>query len=233
MRNLFIILLVGIVISANSQDSISSFSFPIRPGTKEWESLTSPKQKLEALQIPNDLTVKMSTIRLLESCINYPITWFLFSNQTTDIGFKRWRDEFKALNIFYQREDRVDAALNLYSNYKINSYSNYIKEIDQIGSVFSHVILDIIISQNEILGNLNSEQANQLLNIAIKNYNDENVDSKYTNMNLGSTGRLVVLLLKKSNYEDSLLSDPSILILEKSGILTKKEILETIIKNKK
>ena len=81
MRNLFIILLMGTVFSANSQDSTSSFSFPIRPGTKEWESLTSPKQKLDALQIPNDLTIKMSTIRLLESCINYPIKWFLFSNQ--------------------------------------------------------------------------------------------------------------------------------------------------------
>lgn len=223
--------LLFLTFSLFAQDSTQVFDFAVRPGTSEWEKLSTYEARLNALQIPNSKIDEMSTISLLESCLNYPIIWFLFSNQTVDIGFRKWRNEFLALNQFYNRNNRANSALKFYDNFKIDSYLNYERDLEQTRSIFNHVIIELIICQKEIFDMLNNEQCHSLLNRAVQNYYLEKADKRYSSMGIASTGRLIIKLLRKTNSSEPLLKDSSIQFIEKAGIITNVDILDSLVKN--
>ena len=49
------------------------WDYPVKPGSKEWQQLTTQELKVRACQIPDELLSQISTKDLVELCLNYPL----------------------------------------------------------------------------------------------------------------------------------------------------------------
>lgn len=50
-----------------------AYTFPVRPGTPEWEKLESSAEMIAALQIPENILNILTDSGLLNTCFNYPL----------------------------------------------------------------------------------------------------------------------------------------------------------------
>lgn len=80
------VLLVSTVISANADDISSQetsvavgYTFPVKPGTSEWNELIDHTQMVEACKIPEDLLHNMTTDELIETVLNYPLLMEIYT----------------------------------------------------------------------------------------------------------------------------------------------------------
>jgi hypothetical protein len=91
------------------------WDYPIHAGTEEWKNLKSYNEKLNALNIPDSLLLRMNTQDLVTTCLNYPYWILLTSRNNTQDGYNYIRSIF---NGFVELESRVNACNELIIRYK-------------------------------------------------------------------------------------------------------------------
>ena len=86
------------------------YEYPIEPGTDEWFAIESHAEKVEMLQIPQDVLNEMTTEALVESVVNYPYFPDMDSFSTQELGYETVRNGFNGLQ---ELESRPDGMLCL------------------------------------------------------------------------------------------------------------------------
>lgn len=83
------VFLKSTVVSANADDISSQeksiavgYTFPVKPGTSEWNELIDHTQMVEACQIPEGLLHNMTTDELIETVLNYPLLMEIYTYDT-------------------------------------------------------------------------------------------------------------------------------------------------------
>ncbi len=83
------------------------YSYPIVPGTAEWNSLTSLKEKIEVCSVDEELMKSMTTPALLETVINYPLLINMYAFNSIEQGYASVSEYFKGIDILLAREDAL------------------------------------------------------------------------------------------------------------------------------
>ena len=91
------------------------YEYPIEPGTDEWFAIESHAEKVEMLQIPQDVLNEMTTEALVESVVNYPYFPDMDSFSTQELGYETVRNGFNGLQ---ELESRPDGMLCLAEYYE-------------------------------------------------------------------------------------------------------------------
>ena len=81
------------------------YEYPIQPGTDEWFAIESHADKVEMLQIPQEVLENMTTRALVESVVNYPYFPDMDTFSTPEQGYRAVRDGFNGLQELEARPD--------------------------------------------------------------------------------------------------------------------------------
>lgn len=85
-----------------------AYTYPVVPGSDEWNKLSSFNEKVAVCQIPEDILQKLYTDALVESVVNCPIIVNMFAHDTVEFGFDQVKGYFNGLSELCMREDAVD-----------------------------------------------------------------------------------------------------------------------------
>ena len=99
---------------AKAQTNADNWNYTIRPGMAEWGKFTNGEQMHKALLIPENILTQISTERLVELCLDYPmfIEVLLLNDEQT--GFDSLLKYFNGFQELMKRKDAARILLNKY-----------------------------------------------------------------------------------------------------------------------
>lgn len=85
-----------------------AYTFSKRPGTEEWEALSSYEERIKVCQVPTSVMTAMSDIDLIETCLNHPYAINILLFSTLEEGFQSL---VKSFNVFAELTYRPQAKV--------------------------------------------------------------------------------------------------------------------------
>lgn len=149
------------------------YTYPVLPGTKEWQALEDHQQMIDACQIPIDVYQNMTTEELAQTMLAYPLNADMFAFDSYEMGFEVVKERFDGLQEFSNRADSASYLIDLYSEQELIKDSDLdgvtlraFESDDSIVStevgkkvckrIFSALTLSLFLSQNEFLEKMTS-----------------------------------------------------------------------------
>ncbi|MEO5562824.1 MAG: hypothetical protein ABIR18_05295, partial [Chitinophagaceae bacterium] len=204
---------------------VQPYDFPVKPGSKKWESFKSVDEMYAACQIPESTLNELSTKALIQTCLNFPAPSVLFSQNTPQQGFDRWKKMFNGIKELLARPDATKELLNVYKNFNVKGHEKLATDIEKGSYTLLLQRLEMIIVQDEILSKLVEPQKKQFFKLLMLNYQAIETDSIYGFSNLESTGRIILRIPDVSgdqSIQNRIQSDTMQEFL-KTGLLTDRE----------
>ena len=169
-RIIFMICMFCCSIAYSQEKSKVSFDYLIKPGDSEWQSLGSTYERNQALQIPERTLKTLSTEDLLEVCLNYPflIEATFYSNKEDAIRYLV--SKFNGFEELLSRKDVSKVLLK-----KEVDFPNEFKKLSRLNDSqkglfsFQDEIVELLITQEDILASLNKHEQELLMDMNTKN----------------------------------------------------------------
>lgn len=215
MRKTIILLIVFTLTSLNLYAQNSSFTFPEVSNEGQIMSIGS---RLNQMQVPEDVLNKMSTIELLDICLDFPYIIDIFFYDNLQKGYENLKKEFNGYEELTKRSDVEEVILNKYGNlHKEIECVNNLSQIEQGEFSIKWFVFEMMISQDWFLNNLNQNKEKDLLATCIRNKQiKENNQHIFSSVNEIPTH---LLLIKKA------LHDPEVYQIDEDN---KKELIEFV-----
>ena len=93
-----------------------SWDYPVKPWTEEWNNLTTRQERIDAMQIPNDILMSLYTDELVELCMTNSFIYEISHYLPVDNGLDSLLNRINCFRELYNREDASKALLNWYKN---------------------------------------------------------------------------------------------------------------------
>jgi hypothetical protein len=162
MKKIFLFLIFSTtILFCYSQNKEILWDYPIKPSTNEWKSLDSSQEMIEACQIPTEILSNLSTARLADLCLNYPLLGDILSANNYQNGFDKLAKIFNGFQELFKRKDAGLALLNIYEKFDLNSFHKN-KRIE-FKNVFFDMCIDVVMAQPVFLESLNRDQEKKLM----------------------------------------------------------------------
>lgn len=103
------------------------WDYPIRPGSEEWATLPTTADRVEAIQVPEDVLTKLSDRQLLDLILDYP---FFLSHALSDdpfTGFQRTLGTLNAYETFKSRPESLDVTFDYYTSLDFSQINQLMK----------------------------------------------------------------------------------------------------------
>lgn len=171
MKPIRVMIMLSILITSITYNAYcQAYNFPIKPGSIEWKKLQTYDEMLQVCQIPDSVLLKMSTKDLMESCLKYPLLLIFLAYDDNKFGFETMCNEFNGFLAFFKRKDA--------GKYLVEKYRSMNAEVilnDTIPSYKGHETfrfssIELILTDDNVLGNLNASDKTLLLKEAVKGY---------------------------------------------------------------
>lgn len=160
-QNFLFLFLLLVPLLTIGQKNNTTWDYPIKPGTDFWASLSSSQEMVEACQIPSDTLTNLSTVRLAELCVNYPLLGDLLIANNYQEGFDNIVNVFDGFQELFKRKDAGLALLNIYQKFDLDTFHKS-KGIEY-KNVFFDMSLDVVMAQSVFLEKLNPDQEKNLM----------------------------------------------------------------------
>lgn len=140
-----------------------NWDYPIKPGTKDWNTLKTHDEKVLLCQIPNNILKQSSTVNLLELCLNYPLSFDFYAYNSLKEGICKVLINFNGFKELFSRKDNF-SVLKEYITLKsiqdtIGSKANF---NDKGEMVYRYSIIECLLSFDSFI---NNATANELISI--------------------------------------------------------------------
>lgn len=171
--------------------SYSGYSFPVYPKSNEWKD-KNHSQRIAALQLPNDTLQNISTSRLLETCLYYPLNIDAFMNDDVVVGFKKIKSQFNGYEELFGRDDFSQVLMELYSSRDASFIEKIDNDYDRGQYSFDYRIMELMM--HEILDEVSNQRSNQIVElVSEKQSQRENLKEYYGGNNIADR------IINKSN----------------------------------
>ncbi len=189
---------------------ISFFSFiygqgynTIKPGTKEWSSLKTEKERFKAIQLPDKLLDTISTDELINICLNSPIYGYFSAFNSFDEGIQITINNYNGLRELLSRDNAARKLLKIYTKMDTTGYNNPGIKYDNKYWTLKFLFLELIFSQESFLDFLKSEERVELLRISRKKIDMKKKSDKFSTM-YGCQPSVLILskVMKKIDKEN-------------------------------
>lgn len=88
------------------------YEHPFKQGDDIWNKYSSARERILALQIPNDILPKIPTNNLLKICLDFPYLTDMFAYNSQKEGFDALVDEYNGFKDLLKRKDLIAALLD-------------------------------------------------------------------------------------------------------------------------
>jgi len=140
------------------------YRFPVRPGTQEWIDMKSYRERVMALQIPENTLKEISTQALIKTCLNYPFRITIrCSNSSVQDGINRLIKEFNGLQELLKRKNAGSELFKVYRQLKPVSVKEMRTSYERGKYSFKISYVELLLSQKTILENLDRDQRISIL----------------------------------------------------------------------
>jgi hypothetical protein len=177
-KNLIFVTLLFSTICVYTQEITDVWEFPIRPGTQEWENLKTYSDRLNAYNIPENQIKIMNTESLVKTCLNYPEFRLIFTRNDLQSGFNYLKEIFNGYQELITRKDACDELLKVYKKMDPIKINKNWEDLEIGRFIVEFIYIEILLAQNEILSNTDSEAKKELISEAIKKFESKNLYSE-------------------------------------------------------
>jgi hypothetical protein len=196
MKKIFCyILFINVLFLVYGQKEMKDvYDFPIKSGSVEWKQFESIQKRIDALQIPDVVLVKISTEGLLETCLNFPYLNDIFYFDNYQQGFEALTSEFNGFRELLKRPDLINVLLNKYKSLCSDVKNIRLQEeVEQGIFTFRHFVLEFMLAQDVVLRNLSLEQEKALFLLTFEHKKMKSDYSDiFSNLNIVPTNVLYV-----------------------------------------
>lgn len=231
MKKIIIVLLLAIPIILFAQEKVT-WDYPVKPGSEEWR-YTSYTEKLQKNQPPMSLMNKLTSMELLELCMEYPFNMDILLFNNPNAGMRKVLQQSTCWQEYIKREDALSVLLNEYekrpaSGSEINADKNMKNK-----TIINTFFLEKIISESSILKSSDLEIQKLLLKGLIKKHEDKKFfPTRYSGFTYCSSLSAILKVLESQDLLDSgIINNNDFHNLIESGI-SNNEGLEAEILNK-
>lgn len=206
MKTRLILLLLVIPTLASSQ----TWDYPIKPETEEWPRIASGEERLKLCQIPDYILAKISIDELAKLCIRYPLFYEYTTFNDDREAISLIINKFNGLKALSERKDGAIALMQIYNQMEIQEEEGYVEK-GEYNSVLHFEYIELLLSSEPFINQLNEEKQRELRGITILKYG-----GKLSNISIyGISGIKKSLLLSSvimnkinpSNRNSQLLND--------------------------
>lgn len=211
MKNLLILILLLPLISFTQEKA--NWDFPVKPGSEEWKTFKSSEEMVAACQMPDYVLNSISTEELLMTCLRYPMFLDIhFANNIQD-GLDIIIPSFNGLVELFNRDDCPEVLMDKYSketpcDVKLKKGNNTLKLF----------YLELLISQEHIINQLEEKQREKLLKESLKKINAKQA-KKHSQFYELSSALILSRLLNYSEVKNKITSEIWLDRFNKKGIL--------------
>lgn len=170
---------IMVMAAENSKSDNTPYSFPITPGSSEWESFRTKEEMLDVCQIPEDKLISMTTEALLETVMNYPLIHDYVAFNSYEDACNVMSNDFNGFKELFSREDVTSALLSKYSSAHVVT-ADEINTVD-ISSFFEPSTVEYLLVCDEIKnGEITGNEAEILTKIHARKTAERNIAGIYS-----------------------------------------------------
>ncbi len=118
--SLAVLLIVLSLAILSGQEPFGNWDYPIKLGTPEWRKLKTDKEKYKACQIPDETLKSLTTGRLVELCIEYPLFHRVLLYDNLKEGYDHLKANFNGFRELFFRENLDIEMLKIYKGLPVN-----------------------------------------------------------------------------------------------------------------
>lgn len=233
MKKIILLLLFAIPIISFAQNQKATWDYPVKPGSKEWLKVDDYSKRLQLLNVPEDILLKLNTKELVQICLKYPQMELIFTRNDILSGISYVSTLF---NGFIELSKRKDAGTELLRIYKDLNPDNYatanLKE--KISHKKNFIVMELLLASPVILRNMEKEERVDLLNVLYNKYEEKAKYWQQFYYDQISSNLLVmaqILKLDKSSTIDDIEYNKKVDILLRSGEINDPEFVSIFTKN--
>jgi hypothetical protein len=189
-------------IFAKAQQIDEPFTFPVRPGTKEWSNLKTEKDRFDAMQVPEDILSRMSSSALVTTCLNFPAFGYMFAYDNIETGLTLLKTKFNGLQELETRDDAGIYLAKVYQLAGINGFKDQNTQIDEKYWPIKLAWIELVLAQNSIIESLTIQDRIRLLIDAKEKFKIKKSYEEYSKTDLRSTALLMARVLHKLAYNE-------------------------------
>ena len=149
-----------------------TWDYPVKPGTEEWKTLNSNKDKVDICQLPENILKQTTTNDLFEICLNYPLLSDIYAFNDIYTGTKKLFNDFNGIRELFNRPDVLDILLQ--KNEEILSKKSLLKSnvslVEKGNYIISLSTMEILLSIPELQQKLNLEHKKKTITTLMKGY---------------------------------------------------------------
>ena len=206
------------------------WNYPIKPGTKEWGLLKTEDERIAALQIPEAILAKLTPEETVGLCINLPAFGLYLAFDTPQEGFSVMLSRYNIIKHLMSCKDAGSSLLSAYKDTDLKGFESY-SYSNEYWSIKLYYI-ELLLSQEEILQSLSSEESLELLTKARQTFSEKLDNEDFASFN-GTlfTVRIMASVLDKEEYPQITASGSrtSVTRFAKEGTLDDKALVDEII----
>lgn len=156
---------------------MKEWTYPVMPGTEQWKAFQSHQEMLEACQIPKSVLQSISTERLLQLCLDYPLLLDIYAFNQISNGFNSFYSSFNGIQELIKRQDALDVLLVFYESklkQQINILDvNVVPLVEKGKYKFEVSALELFIGCPQMQSLLSNQQKTDLISALMKGYEEK------------------------------------------------------------
>jgi len=212
-----------------AQQTENVWNFPIMPGTEEWGQLDSYEAKLDAYNIPPDILNSMSTKALTESCLSYPEWRLIYTRNSYCAGLSYVVSLFNGFSELLNKTEAVDILITKYKSMDPRNIDKNWSLAEQGLYTFKITYIELLLSHNTFIRNLNNDKESYLLAEAIRKYHSKKtLPQTYSLWGISPTALICARILEKNDLVKELDSD-KFSFFTHNGMINDTEFLDQIV----
>jgi hypothetical protein len=140
-----------------------AYDFPIKGGTPAWAAFQTHDEMVAACQVPEPILRDMSTVGLIETCLNYPLIGDMGAYNSWQQGFDRVTARFNGLQELLRRPD---VGTKLLAHYRQMEPADIRRESTslqkgKVAMTFQYV--ETLLAQEPVLSSMTAAERRDLL----------------------------------------------------------------------
>lgn len=154
------------------------YTYPLKAGTDEWRNL-NVQQRVERLQLSDNLLSSMRTEDLIEVCLEYPFAIDLFAYNDFQTGFKALYNNFNGFRELLSRDDLAEPFLiYLDVNWQKADLMKDKEDLEIGMYTLLSVVFKYMLAQDAVINKMSRSQLRRMLDTCIRNNEIELSDTE-------------------------------------------------------
>ncbi|MDR2585270.1 MAG: hypothetical protein LBC84_03485 [Prevotellaceae bacterium] len=181
--------------------SNASWDYPVKPGMDEWDKLTTEKERIAVLQVPESILARLTTEEVVELCITFPHFGLFTAFQTPQDGFDIMVERYNLFPHLLKLHDAGKCLIPAYKDAGMSGFNSlpYSNEFWTIKIYY----VELLLSQKEVLEPMVQEEKLELLIEARKKIDEKIVDDSFSSVpGIEPTLRIMASILALEEYPE-------------------------------